>query len=222
MRENWLFTMLFVPFGVMAGAWIGIDKTLSFGLVGGLVGGLIVASIGMVLNGWARTLKERSTQPNQGIRASIRNGINEGVAIGLVGGLNIGLGSWLISSMNVGLSSELSNGLAPELVGWHGNGLVDGLVSGLVGGLSVGLFGGIGEALKHYLLRILLWREGGLPLRLIPFLEDCRSRLLLRRQGGAYMFWHKSLQDYFAELDDARLAELAKRIEAKPVYEQSY
>ena len=82
--------------------------------------------------------------------------------------------------------------------------------------------GGLGEALKHYLLRLFLLQEGGLPLRLASWLHACRFRLLLRRQGGAYLLWHESLQDYFAELDDARLAELAKRVEARPVSVHTY
>jgi hypothetical protein len=78
------------------------------------------------------------------------------------------------------------------------------------------------EALKHYILRTFLWLEKKLPLRLVPWIESCMARLLLRRQGGSYLFWHVTLQDYFAELDDVRLAELAKRIEARPEYVQRY
>lgn len=182
-------------FGTM---FFGQDRMLGLGLGSGLIGGLT----SFVSDGWVKTDHGRSGKPNQGIRSSLYHGLQEGMLGGLVIGMLGGLAIWLGG-------------------GWSG-GPAGGLAIGLVGGLGIGIYSGLGEALKHYLLRLFLWREGKLALRLVPWLESCRARLLLRRQGGAYMFWHKTLQDYFAELDDARLAELAKRIEARPVYEQSY
>ena len=42
------------------------------------------------------------------------------------------------------------------------------------------------------------------------------------RHGSAYRFWHPTLQDYFTNLDDARLMTLVQRIEAKEQYLPPY
>lgn len=168
----------------------------------GLCVTLVTLPIRLFAKGWVKELHAQSAHPNEGIRSSLRNGLRVGLGTGLIFGLSIMLGAGLFARSREGLF--VASLVAP------------------ISGLAVGLGGGFGEVLKHYVLRAFLWREGKLPLRLVPWLESCRARLLLRRQGGSYMFWHITLQDYFAELDDVRLAEMAKRIEAKPVYEQSY
>ena len=55
--------------------------------------------------------------------------------------------------------------------------------------------------LQHYTLRFWLARSGVFPWRVIPFLEDTTTRILLRRVGGGYQFTHRLLLDYFADLD---------------------
>ncbi len=207
---------------------------LVFGLVGGLLGGLIGPQVGgrtgglyygllfgpvlglvhHLSQGWTKTLNEQSIRPNQGIHSSIRNGVTEGITIGLVFGLVFGLVSVLITGLAFGLP------FVPVLV------LRSVLYLGWFFGLPVGLFfllrGGLGEALKHYVLRAFLWYEVGLPLRLVPWLELCRSLLLLRREGGGYRFWHATLQEHFASLDDARLNEIAHRSLAEEFYQPRY
>lgn len=113
---------------------------------------------------------------------------------------------WLVVGLVIGLVTELRLGL----------------VVGLAVGLSIGLLGGLGEAIKHYVLRLFLRFEVGLPLRLVPFLERCRSMLLLRREGGGYRFWHVTLQEHFATLDDARMNDIAERSLAKDAYQSKY
>jgi len=187
--------------------WESWQSTLVIGLMVGLcIGlpfGLFVELALLIMKGWLKGLRAQSAQPNEGIRSSVRHGLQVGGVAGLYVGLMLGL--------VVGL-------LPPRLA----QGLIFGLGSSLVTGLVVGLGGGLGEALKHFVLRIFLWRNGSLPLRLVPWLEACRARLLLRRQGGAYLFWHVTLQEYFGALDDMRLAALVQRIESRPVYSQSY
>jgi hypothetical protein len=153
----------------------------------------------------------QSAMPNEGIRFSARNGLHEGLVFGLVCAFVFGLAIVVRRLTNEQIYKPVSV-LELALVSYLGFGL----------GLLTGLRGGLGEAFKHYVLRMFLWSEGKLPLKLVPWLESCRARLLFRRQGGAYMFWHVTLQDYFAELDDTRLAELAQRIESRPRYVQSY
>jgi len=64
--------------------------------------------------------------------------------------------------------------------------------------LSVACFIPLGAdiVLGHYALRVLLWQEGQLPLRLISWLETLHQRKLLQRVGGSYHLIHKRLQEY--------------------------
>lgn len=168
----------------------------------GLLFGLSLWLGSFVSGGWVRAMNERSGQPNQGIRSSLWHGLREGLVSVLTGGLLCGGAS--------------------QLVGRQISAVLSGLAGGLLIGLAVGLLVGLGQALKHYVVRLFLWHEGDLPLRLVSWLEDCRSRLLLRRQGGAYLFWHVTLQDYFCELDETRLAAMVERMAAKEKYNQLY
>jgi hypothetical protein len=110
---------------------------------------------------------------------------------GLVSGLLVGLGGGLLSELVIGLGGGL------------GGGLVSGLVSGLVGGLVFGLVGGllVGRAyFQHYVLRLFLAQAHALPWRTVPFLEEAKGCILLKRESGGYQFVHIQLQEYFASL----------------------
>ncbi|MCA9239675.1 MAG: hypothetical protein KDA37_05735, partial [Planctomycetales bacterium] len=64
-------------------------------------------------------------------------------------------------------------------------------------------FGGI-ALINHATLRLLLQREGSIPLRYPRFLDACVNLIFLRRVGGGYIFVHPLLQAYFAALDADR------------------
>jgi hypothetical protein len=93
-----------------------------------------------------------------------------------------------------------------------GIGLGIGLDEGLLIGLGVGLFFALGVGLggglhyggyaviQHYTLRFLFYRNGYLPLRLVPFLDYCAERIFLRKVGGGYIFVHRLLMEHFASL----------------------
>lgn len=55
---------------------------------------------------------------------------------------------------------------------------------------------------KHWALRWVLARNGDLPLRLVPWLDEMVARGLMRRVGGGYIFIHRSLLEYFASLEE--------------------
>jgi hypothetical protein len=228
-REHWSQRRPFhesMADGLLVGLPLGCWSWLSDGWMSGLLHGLVYCLaialylwLGVPLSkGWVKSLCAETNLPNEGIRASIRNGVVEGFTSGLVVGLVIGLG----------------RGLFTGLVFWRSRGLTEGLDRGLsrvllvlpffwlLAGLLVALRGGLGDAIKHYVLRICLRFEVGLPLRLVPFLERCRSMLLLRREGGGYRFWHVTLQEHFATLDDARMNDIAERSLAKDAYQSKY
>jgi hypothetical protein len=112
--------------------------------------------------------------PNEGIWRSGKNGLVGGLAVGLFFGLFFGL----VGALAVGL------------------------FFGLLFGLLFGLFFGLGAFVMHFTLHFFLSLRGDLPWDLIPFLDRATERLLLRKVGGSYIFVHRLLLDYFAELEE--------------------
>jgi hypothetical protein len=54
---------------------------------------------------------------------------------------------------------------------------------------------------QHYILRVMLWRNGFAPLRYVPFLNYAADLLFLRKIGGGYMFIHRMVLEHFAALE---------------------
>jgi hypothetical protein len=79
-----------------------------------------------------------------------------------------------------------------------------GLNAGLIFGLIAGLNRGGSAVIKHYALRLTLWLNGYTPFKFIKFLDHCAKLILLKKVGGGYIFIHRMLLEYFAELDTSR------------------
>jgi hypothetical protein len=71
---------------------------------------------------------------------------------------------------------------------------------GLVVGLATGLNRGGSAVIQHYALRLTLCRKDHMPLNLVNFLDHCAKLILLKKVGGGYIFIHRMLLDYFADL----------------------
>jgi eukaryotic-like serine/threonine-protein kinase len=156
---------------------VGLGFGLIFGLIFGLTGGLISGLIG----GFTAAVKVDKASPNQGIKLSRRNSLAVFVVIGLIFGLIVGLIFGLIFGLIWGLRL----------------GLTVGLIAGFIGGLNRG-----GSAvIKHYSLRLIFWWKGYTPLDLIKFLDYCSKLILLKKVGGGYIFIHRMLLEYFADLN---------------------
>jgi serine/threonine protein kinase len=54
---------------------------------------------------------------------------------------------------------------------------------------------------QHAILRGVLARAGHLPRDLVKFLDYASSLILLRKVGGGYIFIHRYLLEYFADLE---------------------
>lgn len=189
---------LLLKFPIVICGIVGSIIMLGFGINATAVWGIIV----FIFCGWTNTVHEQTAQPNQGIRSSLINGLRAFLIIGMfIGSIEALIVSFLFDRVT---------------------GTLSGLGVATVCGFTGGLIGGFGQALHHYILRALIWHEGNLPLRLENWLESCRSQLLLRRQGGTYRFFHKTMQDYFSTLDDHRMKDLAHRIESKTDYSPHY
>jgi hypothetical protein len=131
-------------------------------------------------------------------------GLGFGLGFGLLGGLVVGLVIGLLGGLVIGLVNGLLFGLV-----W---GLLFGLLFGLVWGLESALNYGGSAALNHYTFRWMLYRNGCLPLRPVPFLDYCAERIFLRKVGGGYIFVHRLLMEHFASQDTEALEETAKRV----------
>ena len=118
--------------------------------------------------------------PNDGTWRSGRNSLGGGLLVGLGGGLVVGLGL----AVRVGLAC--------------------GLAIGLSCGLAIGLFNashrGGAFFLRHWVIRLLLWRSGYAPFQYVRFLDYAMERVFLRKVGGGYIFTHRMLMEYFASL----------------------
>lgn len=185
-------------FGLIVGVVPGLVLGLVSGPVRGLVYGLVYGLVVVLVSGLESKSVETTTTPNQGIVQSARNGALCLVVVALVPGLVLGL--------VYGLVVRLFGGQVIRLV----SGLLAGLVHGLLAGLLAGLVSGGHAAIQHYVLRSLLVRSGHMPWHYAHFLDYATERIFLRKVGGGYIFVHRLLQEYYASLDDAAIADLVK------------
>ena len=56
--------------------------------------------------------------------------------------------------------------------------------------------------LKHFIIRIALWREGSIPLKYATFLDYASNTRIIEKDGGFWRFRHQNLQEHFANSDD--------------------
>jgi hypothetical protein len=185
------FPVFFLIGGLMAGlpTWLSYD--LNTALADALYVGLTLGLIAGFTGGFTGKLREDKTQPNQGIILTLKNG------------LFIGFCTALIVVMIIGLIEELNYDPAAVLTDRPRMGLTLWLTAGLFFGMIVGLNRGLGAVIKHYALRLVLWRSGRMPLMLIPFLDYCARLILLKKVGSGYIFIHRMLLEHFAKLENA-------------------
>ena len=63
-------------------------------------------------------------------------------------------------------------------------------------------FGGI-DFINHFVLRLIVYRNGYTPRKLHVFLDHCTKLVFLRRVGGGYIFIHRLLLEHFAAMWEA-------------------
>jgi hypothetical protein len=122
--------------------------------------------------------------PNQGIKLSIINSLT----------------ALFVTFLTVGTVLGLIFGLRIKLSAGFSTGLSTGLSAGLIVGLIVGLNRGGSAVIKHYALRLILWRRGHTPFKFVIFLDQCARLILLKKVGGGYIFIHRMLLEYFADI----------------------
>ena len=184
----------------LIGGW---GFSLFLGLVGGLVFGL-VGPVGMDRLGLELARKELlehpTFSPNDHVWRIVRTELLGGMAFGLLFGVVFGLVLMLPVGFIMGLFFSLSSASGP-VTGLLLGPLI-GLFFGLFFGILFGLLVGVEGFMKHFILRFFLALRGDLPWNLVPFLDEAAERLLLRKVGGSYIFVHRLLMDYFADLEE--------------------
>jgi hypothetical protein len=178
-------------FGLIFGLLLVVMGVQIFGLLFVAGGGLIVvpilgaifALISGLVGGLTDTVKVSKASPNQGIKLSRNNSLAALLVTWLTSGLIVGLCYWYLER-DMGLLS----------------GLIPGLTFGLIFGLIVGLNRGGSAVIKHYALRLILWLKGYTPFHFVKFLDQCARLILLKKVGGSYIFIHRMLLEYFADL----------------------
>ena len=154
---------------------------LGFAIIGSLIGGFV-----------ANDIKLRS-QPNEGIHRSIKMALLSGFSIGLASALILAV----INSLSLN-SGSLTESLPASIF--------LGTFIGFMTGVS---YGGL-ACIQHYVLRGLLVRYDNAPWNYARFLDYCADRIFLRKVGGGYIFIHRLLMEYFAELDTTAIEETQK------------
>jgi hypothetical protein len=153
-------------------------------LIAGVTAGLILGSIFGLIGGFISAFRGSSIQsmekPNQGIHQSARNALI----------LAITLGS------TVEVISGLIGGLTADII----SGLIGGLTFALIVGLTGGLIGGGSACIRHFALRLMLYRLGYAPWNYTRFLKYATDRLFLQKVGGGYIFVHRMLMEHFAAM----------------------
>ena len=146
-------------------------------IVFGLILGLILGLMIGLIRGLRGSEIETRTIPNQGIWRSGRNAAIVVVICWVILSL-------IIFSFPQGLQSVTS------IISW-------GLILGL-------LFGGGITCIQHFILRLILLIENFIPWNYARFLDFTSDRLLMKKVGGGYVFFHRMLLEHFAQMARSR------------------
>jgi MFS family permease len=184
--------------GLMAGLSAGLLSGLSAGLVAGFCVGLVSGLAGVVLRAIARYTDFEET--SLGPADLWRDDRNAGLVYTLVAGLAIGLVAVLTVRLVPGLASALASRLSVVVAIGLPVGLVVGLAATAIAKRMGTAASSPGTAVADTALAAVhLAIRHKVPLRLIAFLEDARSRHLLRTIGPVYQFRHAALQARLAQ-----------------------
>jgi DNA polymerase III delta prime subunit len=161
--------------GINAAREIGLYLGGLFGISAGLSRLLLVETTGV------------RTCANEGTRRSIKAALTLMVLVGVVG---MFLSKSVIHDQSLTTYQRI----------WY---VVAGVIN-IIGsvGLIVGGLGGGFFALRHFVVRGILWALGKAPLNYVAFLDYASDRLLLRKVGGGYVFMHRMLLEHLAQRSD--------------------
>jgi hypothetical protein len=193
--------------GIIFGPPMGLSFGLIYGLIDQLINGsnltetlsysvflaIIFGFFGLAA-GFSFSELETRAIPNQGIWNSVKRCAVIAIGFGLVVPiLLLGLAALLfVASFDIPFG-ELISGI-PWWIVFPFLGM-----SGFVGLTASLQWGGI-ACIQHFVLRLILCRNGHVPWNYARFLDYADERLFLRRVGGGYIFVHRILQEHFAQM----------------------
>jgi hypothetical protein len=126
--------------------------------------------------------------------------------------LLVGLFALVIGVLEVYASAlppdMVSNGQSPWYFGGFFVSLFLTVILYVIYFLPIILWAGGRASLQHLVLRLLLVRNKAAPWKYVSFLDEATDRLLLRKVGGGYVFMHRLLLDYFADLQEGKEKDL--------------
>jgi hypothetical protein len=154
-----------------------IGWAIPCGLIAGVIGGFLAPEI-----------SPRQMVPNEGIRRSARRVLLLGFF-------------WVSIALLSAIPSIPADPLDPNPPGRLFQ-FVYFLYTFLIFLLPVMLWVGGRASLQHLALRLLLVRNRAAPWKYVSFLDEATDRLFLRKIGGGYVFVHRLLLDYFADLQE--------------------
>jgi hypothetical protein len=185
------------------------------------VGALIMSELfaGMTDALQPKKMIDKGVRPNHGIHQSVKAIIASYVSISLLFAV-VGAFIRTLLARVLGFSNYFFPLGLPHLLGSPLTEIVDtGIIFGCVGLVYGWLIANPRMILGHLSLRFLLASSSLAPLNLARFLDFCDERLILKRVGGSYVFFHRLLLDYFAALPvlsrDCRLDHAAEEIAAR-------
>jgi len=155
---------------------------------------LIPAMCCGIVGGFESRMETSTATPNQGIISSRRNAFRLALITFSVffSSAFILIGSYLVFFTDFQFSVRDLLSLATYIYP---------IGVGLLGGVVVGLNKGGATVIKHYCLRLAFWMFNYSPLKLVSLLDYCARIIILKKVGGGYVFIHRSVLEYFAELD---------------------
>lgn len=158
--------------GLILGFLSSLNSEPTLGLSSSVFFGLQIGIIFGIFSGLGSTEIAQRIVPNQGIHRSWRYFFLVGLVIGLIA---------------VGIA---------EVMHLVGGGFFWGPILGLIFGLK---YGGA-ACIQHFTLRQMLHKKGRIPWNYAKFLDFASDRLLMKKVGGGYVFFHRMLLEHFARM----------------------
>jgi serine/threonine protein kinase len=215
--------ILALPF-VLSSHDIWLANFLSYGLSMAFQLVLVVTLISGVTRGVSKRIldEQHIVTPNQGTWRSAHYGVIIGIITGSItavftGAIDFTAYFWLplhLGSsikpldMDYSVVSIMSHllGFSPTTPQgfWTLHALFWGLIYAAIPALAVGLSCGGAAYVQHFVLRFLLWCARSTPFNYPRFLDYAAERILLRKVGGGYIFIHRLLLEYFADVETGK------------------
>lgn len=160
----------------------------SFGMIFGVIGALI----GALSSGLDSVEVEQRTVPNQGIKNSAKNFTIFLLICGVIGAVILGVLIWVIEHIRMTKTPEILPVIITGMI-------IGGMIVMSVGMITGRKFGGA-ACIQHFHLRLILCQKGRIPWNYARFLDYASKRLLMKKVGGGYIFYHRMLMEHFAQV----------------------